>query len=98
MDNRIVHFVNVYAGCAIRGKRALWQNLILEKARLNPSSWVIGGDFNTVTSKSDIKGRSVKFSSVESQTFRHFMAEMEVVELPCLGKKILLVSTKWSGG
>lgn len=48
---------------------------------------MIGGDFNTITSRSDRKGRGVGYSEVESQDFRSFIEVMNVLEPPCLGKK-----------
>lgn len=45
------------------------------------------GDFNNVTSRAEIRGKSGRFSETERNDFIFFMDEMNVVEPPCLGKK-----------
>lgn len=82
-----LYIVNVYSGCSIRRKRALWSNIIAKKNRLNPRSWILGGGFNTVTSRLEKKGRCVRYSEAESQDFMYFLDEMRVVEPISLGKR-----------
>lgn len=65
----------------------MWSNLIADKARYSPVSWVIGGDFNIVLSSSEKRGRNQRYSEVESQDFGHFTGEMGVINFPFLSKK-----------
>jgi hypothetical protein len=82
--------VNVYSSCDLNAKRRLWENLILTKRQLGGSIWGLVGDFNAVLHREERKGQfsfSTSNLSNEVSEFRAFVQEMDLVDLPVLGRK-----------
>jgi hypothetical protein len=85
-----VFIVNVYSKCDIGGKRSLWENLVMSKAGFGQGAWCILGDFNAVRNCDERKGVnqfSGASSSVETVEFGKFVSDMDVVDLPILGRR-----------
>jgi hypothetical protein len=82
--------VNVYSKCNISGKRILWEHLVELKNNLGRGAWCILGDFNVVLNRGERIGLndlgSVP-SSIEIVELRDFVADMELVDLPLLGRR-----------
>ncbi|XP_045831189.1 uncharacterized protein LOC123922522 [Trifolium pratense] len=81
-----VNIVNVYSPCNLAGKRKLWEDL-LNLRRGDSGEWCIGGDFNAILHLSERKGSSVATRRSEVNFFREFVDDMELIDIPVLGKK-----------
>lgn len=79
--------VNVYSPCNVEGKRKLWADLIMSKRGFGNGAWCIAGDFNAIITHSERKGVSTSVNQREIDEFRNFVDEMELVDVPMLGKK-----------
>jgi hypothetical protein len=86
-DSTILHLVNIYSPCCIVGKKKLWEDLLELKRQSGGGEWCIGSDFNAVLHRSERKGSSVDNRIRERTLFNRFVEEMEVVDVPVLGKK-----------
>jgi exonuclease III len=85
----ICFVVNVYSKCDIASKRNLWSNLINFKRGLGDGGWCVVGDFNVVVSVEERVGTNVsevRVMSTEVLEFRKFVEELEVVDLPIVGR------------
>ncbi|PNX83333.1 hypothetical protein L195_g039374 [Trifolium pratense] len=49
--------------------------------------WCVGGDFNVILHSSERKGCSADSRQSERILFNRFVEEMEVIDIPVLGKK-----------
>ncbi|PNX93422.1 cysteine-rich receptor-like protein kinase, partial [Trifolium pratense] len=85
-DGMRVNIVNVYSPCSLAGKRKLWEDL-LHIRRGDSSEWCVGGDFNAILRSSERKSGSTVTRSSEINLFRDFVDEMELIDVPVLGKK-----------
>ncbi|CAJ2667257.1 unnamed protein product [Trifolium pratense] len=81
-----VNIVNVYSPCNLAGKRKLWEDL-LNLRRGESGEWCIGGVFNAILHLSERKGSSVATRRSEVNFFREFVDDMELIDIPVLGKK-----------
>lgn len=79
--------MNVYSPCNVEGKRKLWADLIMSKRGFGNGAWCIAGDFNAIITHSERKGVSTSVNQREIDEFRNFVDEMELVDVPMLGKK-----------
>jgi hypothetical protein len=82
--------VNVYSKCNMSGKRILWEHLVASKNSLGSGAWCILGDFNAVLNRGERKGQNhldVVSSSIEMVEFGEFVSDMELVDLPLLGRR-----------
>lgn len=82
--------VNVYSKCNMSGKRILWENLAALKNNLGNGAWCFLGDFNAVLNRGERKGQNQLGSgpsSVEMVEFGEFVSELELVNLPVLGRR-----------
>jgi hypothetical protein len=85
-----VFVVNIYSGCDLNSKRRLWEALIVVKRQLGGGVWGLVGDFNAVLHRDERRGQSLSNSisvNPEIVEFRDFIAEMNLVDLPVLGRK-----------
>ncbi|GAU51943.1 hypothetical protein TSUD_417260, partial [Trifolium subterraneum] len=105
--------INVYAKCNIVDKRRLWSDLLMTKRGFGDIVWCIVGDFNSVVDSSERRGvvvGAVHSQSREMREFGQFLEELEVVDLPLIGRSFtwfhpngitmsrldrILVSTDW---
>jgi hypothetical protein len=88
--NKRVFIVNVYSKCDINGKRALWDNLIMSKLGFGNGPWCILGDFNAVLNVGERKGVNhvgAGSPSAEIVEFSNYVSDMELVDLPTLGRR-----------
>jgi exonuclease III len=90
IQKQVCFVVNVYSKCDIAGKRRLWETLLMSKGGFGGGAWCIIGDFNAVLSREERKGiANLNFQSpsLEIVEFEAFVSNMEVVDLPVLGRK-----------
>jgi hypothetical protein len=85
----ICFVINVYSKCDLASKRRLWSNILICKRGIGDGRWCVLGDFNAVCSVDERHGvnrddgGSVPLEVIE---FRHFVEELELVDLPLLGR------------
>jgi hypothetical protein len=82
--------INVYSKCNLSGKRILWEHLTALKKSLGSGAWCFLGDFNAVLNRGERKGLnqiSVVHSSTEMVEFGEFVSDLELVDLPILGRR-----------
>ncbi|KAK2452148.1 DNA-(apurinic or apyrimidinic site) endonuclease [Trifolium repens] len=90
LSKSICFVVNVYSKCDIVSKRRLWSNLLNFKRGLGDGRWCVVGDFNAVVSMEERVGINVNDGSgmsTEVLEFRKFVEELEVVDLPIIGRR-----------
>jgi hypothetical protein len=86
-DGVVLNLVNVYSPCSITGKKKLWEDLLSLKQQYGGKEWCIGGDFNAILRASERKGSSADSRQGERFLFNRFVGDMEVIDMPVLGKK-----------
>lgn len=94
------YVVNVYSqvNAAVRNK--LWENIKMSFRGFEECLWHVMGDFNVVRSFVERSGVS---SSVEDEgrvlreDFNHFIEELELIDLPLLGRKFTQYRPNGSG-
>jgi exonuclease III len=82
--------VNVYSKCDIASKRNLWANLINCKRGLGDGRWCVVGDFNAVCKMEERVGVNLgenRNVSTEVIEFHKFLEDLELVDLPLLGRR-----------
>jgi hypothetical protein len=82
--------VNVYSKCDLSGKRSLWESLVMSRNELGRGAWCVLGDFNAVLHRNERKGVNVVAGSsslAEMTEFGEFVADMDLVDLPVLGRR-----------
>ncbi|CAJ2652296.1 unnamed protein product [Trifolium pratense] len=87
-EGDVMHIVNIYSPCSALGKKKLWEDLLALKQQNSVGEWCVGGDFNAILHSSERKGSSAVNRRGEKLLFNRFVEEMEVVDVPVLGKKI----------
>jgi hypothetical protein len=85
-EGMVLHLINIYSPCTLAGKRKLWYDLVTFKNNCG-GEWCVGGDFNDVLHSSERKGSSINRRYSERLLFNQFVEEMELVDVPVLGKK-----------
>lgn len=86
-SNDTCFLVNVYLPCAFDDKKEVWRDLLLCKRSFGGVDWCVAGDFNAVTSVDERKGIGGTHNSREISGFNHFISEMDLVDIPVLGKR-----------
>lgn len=81
------HLVNIYSPCSIDGKRRSWGHLVMSKRGFGGTTWCVAGDFNAITVCSERRGVSAQFVRRECVEFNNFILEMNIVDVPVMGKK-----------
>ena len=82
-----VAVINIYAPCDHAEKRQLWQNLSSRKLQFQDSCWCLVGDFNCIRHPLERQGSNNTTSDSQIiQDFNEWLVDMEVEEVPCLGK------------
>ncbi|KAL5131043.1 hypothetical protein HKD37_12G034013 [Glycine soja] len=78
---------NIYAPCEIESKRQLWEKLYSRKSQSQIQSWCLVGDFNCIRHPAERLGS--RHSNSEANLiakFNDWLAEMEIDDIPCVGK------------
>lgn len=81
--------VNIYSGCDIDSKRALWAALLSWRNSCLIPAWFLVGDFNAVRFEEERRGiAGVSYSQrCEMDEFNLFISNMELVDIPLAGRK-----------
>lgn len=79
--------VNIYAACDPAVKRQLWQRLLDLKSQSQVQCWCLVGDFNCVRNLTERVGNNLgpPDTSIIAD-FNDWLADMEIEDIPCLGK------------
>ncbi|MCH83902.1 cysteine-rich receptor-like protein kinase, partial [Trifolium medium] len=89
----------------------MWNNIVMSKAGFGCGNWCVMGDFNAVREPNDRRGvNGVLSSNMEMRDFGGFIEDLELVDLPLLGRRFtwyhangiamsridrILVSSEW---
>jgi hypothetical protein len=85
---KICYVVNVYSKCDLASKKRLWNNICMSKLGYGRGRWCVIGDFNAVLFPEERRGVNMDIhSTLEMTGFRRFQEELELVDLPLLGRK-----------
>ncbi|GAU23839.1 hypothetical protein TSUD_380010 [Trifolium subterraneum] len=95
LEGKVVYIVNIYSPCNLSGKKKLWEELVALKNQSDGGEWCLGGDFNAVLHQSERKGSSADSRQGERDLFNSFVEEMEVTDVPVLGKKAYILKEKF---
>lgn len=79
--------VNIYTPCNLAGKWLLWENLKMSKMGYGKGLWCVVGDYNAITRMCEKRGLGSQIPRQEMEDFRLFTADMELVDVPLLGRK-----------
>ncbi|PNX89244.1 hypothetical protein L195_g045361 [Trifolium pratense] len=93
LDGVVMHIVNIYSLCSLSGKKKLWEDLLVFKQQSGGGEWCIRGDFNAVLHSSERQGSSADSRQGERILFNRFVEELEVIDVPVLGKKFSWLSS-----
>lgn len=61
----------------------------MTKRGFGGDNWCLAGDFNAITVRSERKGITAQLGSREMAEFNHFIAEMNIIDIPALEKNSL---------
>jgi hypothetical protein len=89
-ENRRCYVVNVYAKCNLVDKRRLWGEITMSKEGFGGDLWCVAGDFNAVREPTERRGVSTTAlgsRSGEMREFNDFIDELELVDLPLIGRR-----------
>lgn len=78
--------VNVCSPCSLMGKRKLWNDLQNDEGGFCKGIWCFVGDFNAVKNSNERKGSFVQGSTSKIAEFREFVEDMNLIDLPILGR------------
>jgi len=102
---------NVYAPCDMTAKRDLWNRLRTKVLNNNDVNVCVCGDFNSVRSVDERKGRGTTFRQAEADLFNDFINTSLLIDMPICGRLFtwykgdgvtmsrldrFLLSNKWS--
>jgi len=77
---------NVYAPCDLDAKKVLWEWLQPLVLNNNYICLCVCGDFNSVRSVDERKGRGTVFRQVDADVFNIFIDECLLIDLPICGR------------
>jgi len=80
--------VNVYAGCTLKEKKTLWEELSSCKEASQITVWCFCGDFNAIRRRIERQGAGTSDFNSEIKGFNGFIESNMLLELPIVGKKI----------
>lgn len=84
----LIYVVNVYAPCSLIEKRKGWEELKRLKMSFARGEWCVVGDFNSVTSVEERRGRSGDGSNFQDIVeFNNFVDDMDLIDVSVSGKK-----------
>jgi exonuclease III len=78
--------VNAYAPCDVVGKKMLWERLQALVINNSDVCLCVCGDFNSVRSVEERKGRGMVFRQVDADIFNNFIRGSVLVDLPICGR------------
>ncbi|GKV46006.1 hypothetical protein SLEP1_g53030 [Rubroshorea leprosula] len=81
----LVFIINIYSPCELASKRLLWEELSNLVSPSASGNWCILGDFNTIKGQHERKG--CKSLSSEMREFCDFINELNLIDLPLIGRK-----------
>jgi exonuclease III len=82
--------INVYSKCHLVDKRRLWHDLLMSRRGFGDTLWCVVGDFNSVTDPIERRGVALvdgASHALEMREFNQFLEEMELVDVPLLGRQ-----------
>lgn len=77
---------NVYAPCDLTTKLDLWNRLTHFISNVGDSNLCICGDFNSVRSEAEMKGRNAVSRQLDSDNFNNFIDGGSLIDLLLCGK------------
>jgi len=77
---------NVYAPCDLAAKKMLWECLTVHVMNNSDLCIYVCGDFNSVRSVEERKGRAVAFRQAEVDAFNKFIHDSFLIDLPICGR------------
>jgi hypothetical protein len=86
---KVCFVVNVYSSCDLIGKRRLLVSLLALKRQYDRGVWGLIGDFNATLDQEERRGVNLAIPSssrVEVVEFGDFVRDMELVDLPIVGR------------
>lgn len=81
------NFINIYASCLLDKRRKIWRELVTLKGRILNEEWCLKGDFNSISSSNERKGRDVRGRKCEINGFKEFILNMNLIDVSSLGKR-----------
>jgi hypothetical protein len=90
VHKKVCIVVNVYSKCDIDGKRRLWDTFLMSKRVFGGGIWCVIGDFNTVLNREErrcVNDSNFQSPSIEIVEFEAFVNNMNLIDLPVLGRK-----------
>lgn len=83
-----VKIISIYSPCDMHNKRILWESVRQLKASSQKGLWCVLGDFNSIRAPAERIGTSDRGSGVSNiKEFNDWIDDLEVLEIPCLGKQ-----------
>lgn len=86
-NNKCCNIINIYSPCLISEKRELWRIHIMSKRGFDGVLWCLVGDFNAIKNRSERRGTSLISQDSYNVEFQSFIDELDLIDLPVLGKK-----------
>lgn len=87
-SNSVCFLVNVYSPWSLNEKKKeLWRDIVLCKRCFGGDQWCVAGDFNATVRASERKGGLEAYERREFADFCQFIYEMDLIDIPVLGKK-----------
>jgi len=77
---------NVYAPCELAAKKMLWERLLLSVINNSDCYICVCGDFNSIRSIEERKGRVVAFRQSDADVFNKFIHDSFLLDLPICGR------------
>ncbi|RZB57592.1 hypothetical protein D0Y65_046323 [Glycine soja] len=86
--DKAINLVNVYSHCAFNEKLALWEELLQLRRTVGEGLWCVVGDFNVIRCLERVGNNGgIQQRGREILEFNNFIENMELVELPSVGRK-----------
>jgi len=87
-ENQKICVVNIYSPCDSQQKRILWDSLKQLRQQDPEGLWCFMRDFNSIRHHSEREGVSHRGADASNiHDFNKWIAEVELEEIPCVGKK-----------
>lgn len=87
MNSLVIFIISVYAPCNCADTRKVWEDICSLRDSNHWGEWCVNGDFNAVIFREECKGRSNRFKVGDMQEFNQFIENMELIDVPPIGKK-----------